>query len=209
MPDDGNRTQVIDTTSYREVVGVVHNRAALERLEADLTGSGVDRGDIDLVSAPHAEDGTTGEAEAMDFLRHEVILDDDRQNADVLAYGTLISAGVLLGAMIAFVSGGSGGAIAVVALVGAVVGTVAAKLFRDHIVGRADRQIDDDLANGGLAVLVHAWDAGGEKQITDTMRKGAAERIHVHDVELNKTVRGIPLGWVIPDPWLSNRRLAG
>lgn len=51
MTDNHSANEVLDTIRVREVVGTIRNRDVLDRLVGDLTLSGFDRGDIDLMAS--------------------------------------------------------------------------------------------------------------------------------------------------------------
>jgi hypothetical protein len=208
--------KVVQSGPMHEVVGVVHDRHSLETLEECLMESGFDRGDIDIMANSGEVDGAArpgrerNNREAADYRRHEVLTFGDEVGAHVLAYGTLISIGSM-GAAIPVVSSG-GAAIALVAalVAGGAVGGGVGRFVRNRLVGSSEtRKLERDLTDGGMAVLVRVLDRAGESRALTAMRECGADTVHVHDVEMMKTLHDIPLAAMMPDPWLGNQRLGG
>ena len=212
----GYLDKVVGTVDTREVVGVVHDRDTLETLEESLMEHGFDRGDIDIMSSDGEVDGTPAgpgsqrTREAVDHQRHEVMTHDDNVGAHVLSYGTLIAFGSIAGAVPVLAAGGSVTALAFAIVAGGALGGAIARLVRNRIVGaKSMRALERDLANGGMAVLVHVYDEAEQSRALALMRESGAERVHVHNVEMQKTLHEIPFAGMKPDPWLSPQRLGG
>ena len=89
MTDNRSADEVLDTIRVREVVGTVKNREGLDRLVDDLTRSGFDRGDIDLMASRMTVMRALGAyysapvvaAEHPDAPRRELIKPDDETTA--------------------------------------------------------------------------------------------------------------------------------
>ncbi len=208
--------KVVQSGPMHEVVGVVHDRRSLEALEERLMESGFDRGDIDIMANDGEVDGTArpgrerNKREAADYRRHEVLTFDDEVGAHVLAYGTLISIGSIGAAIPVVASGGAALAIVAALVAGGAVGGGVGRFVRNRLVGSSEtRKLEHDLADGGMAVLVRVLDRAGESRALTAMRECRADAVHVHDVEMMKTLHGIPLAAMMPDPWLGNKRLGG
>ena len=63
--------------------------------------------------------------------------------------------------------------------------------------------LERDIRSGGLVVFVRVRDDTPESQIQDIMRKSGALNVHVHEIELKKTLDELPLATIQPDPWLA------
>lgn len=214
----GNRylDKVIDRVEAREVVGVVHDRDALEALEQCLMEHGFDRGDIDIMAGGSDVDGAPSTEtpnhprEAPDYERHEVLTYDDDVGAHVLSYGTLIAVGSIAGAIPVLAAGGGATALAFAIVGGGALGGGVGRIVRNRIVGaRARKRLEADIARCGIAVLVHVYDDDDQARALRQMRECGAEMVHVHNVEMTKTLHEVPFASMKPDPWLSPERLGG
>ena len=83
----------------------------------------------------------------------------------------------------------------------------AAPFAVNQIVHRSNTRLEHDLAMGGLAIFVRVDDGQEEARALAILREHA-RNVHVHEVDLAKTLRDIPLGRIRPDPWLDDRPLA-
>jgi len=63
--------------------------------------------------------------------------------------------------------------------------------------------LERDLRAGGLVIFVRVRNEEREKQAQAIMRRNGALNVHVHEVELRKTVDELPLAKIQPDPWLA------
>ncbi len=54
-----------------------------------------------------------------------------------------------------------------------------------------------------MVVFVRARDAAVEEKAQQIMRKSGALNVHVHEIELKKTLDELPLATIQPDPWLA------
>jgi hypothetical protein len=67
--------------------------------------------------------------------------------------------------------------------------------------------LENDLRMGGLVVFVRARNLEGEEKAQDVMRRCGAQHVHVHEIELKKTFKDVPLSDIRPDPWLGDEKL--
>lgn len=206
-----SKQEALETVRVREVVGIVKTRDALDRLVDELTTNGFDRADIDLMASrsvvmrelkAYYTDPVSA-AENPDAPRRDLIKTDDEVSTTALVFGTLITIGTL-GATVPIVA--SGGALAVAAAAALAGGAAAAGLatvIKKRLVNAGeDIDLEDELRTSGLVVLVRIRDERGEQMAQEIMRRCGAERVHVHEVELKKTLDDIPLSSINPDPWL-------
>jgi hypothetical protein len=216
--DTGYLNKVIETERVREVVGVIHNRAALETIEEKLMERGFDRGDIDLIANIGLADGRRSNSprepdrtpEAADFDRHEVVVADDQVGASVLAYGTMAGLGGMIGALVPLAIGASFLWVAAGVYIGVLIGFVVGRVVRNWILGlTAMRRIVGGLRGDGIAILIRVRNRADERKALTIVRAFGAEGVHAHEVRLQKTLHEVPLAAIKPDPWLGNDRLGG
>jgi len=87
-------------------------------------------------------------------------------------------------------------------------GTGVAKLIADRVVGPADAaQLERDIHEGGVVVFVRVGSPEVEERALQVMHEAAVRNLRVHEVELKKTLRDIPLAQIRPDPWLGDEKL--
>jgi hypothetical protein len=212
----GNGNDLIDTVRVREAVGVVHSREQLEKLVERLTTSGFDRAAINLMASQDAilrKLGTiyldpAGAADAPGVPRRKLVMPSDETGLTALIFGTLITIGTM-GAALPIVA--SGGALAAAIVAGVVGGAAAggiAKVIKDRIVGQSyDVDLENELRQGGLVIFVRVRNPEREAKALSLMRDCGADKVHVHDVDIPKTVEDIPLANITPDPWLGQEKL--
>ena len=68
--------------------------------------------------------------------------------------------------------------------------------------GMDPETLERDLWRGGLVVFVRARAAEAEERAQAIMRRNGARNVHVHEIELKKTLDDLPLAHIQPDPWL-------
>lgn len=208
-------SNVLETVRVREVVGVVTNQEALDRLVTDLTSAGFDRADIDLMASQdtvfqklHDYVDPATAAEIPDVPRRELITRDDALTSSALVFGTLIAIGTLGAALPVVASGGALATAIAAAAGGGLVGTGIAKVIRDHIIDPDDAaNLENELNMGGLIVFVRVRTPEAEATAQEIMLRSGARNVHVHEIELKKTLEDIPLAQIRPDPWLGNESL--
>jgi hypothetical protein len=219
MPEVQERAnRVIETVRVREAVGVVHSREQLEKVIDRLLTSGFDRSSIDLMASQDAitrklktvYSDLTAAADAPGVPRRQLVLPSDQDSATALVFGSLILIGAM-GAALPIVA--SGGALATAILAAAGGGAVAsgiAKIIRDRIVGRSDQiDLEKELQQEGLVIFVRLREREQEERAVALMRDCGADKVHVHEVELSKTLHDVPLADLNPDPLLGSEKLGG
>lgn len=210
MPQDSEQS-IVQAVRVREVVGTVHNLELLEDMVVALSAAGFDKGDIDLMASrkavleklPAIYADPIYLAEVPELPRRELVTRDEGTTLTGVVFGTLISLAAL-GAALPVVA--SGGALAAVlaATAGGAAGAGIAKVVRSAILGGVGAEdLERDLRGGGLVVFVRARDAAAEERAQQIMRKSGALNVHVHEVELTKSLDDLPLAQVQPDPWLA------
>ena len=101
-------------------------------------------------------------------------------------------------------SGGALAAVLAATAAGGAAGAGIAKVVRSAILGGVGAEdLERDLRGGGLVVFVRARDAAAEEKAQQIMRKSGALNVHVHEIELKKTLDELPLATIQPDPWLA------
>jgi hypothetical protein len=204
------------TMHVREAVGVVHSREQLEKLVERLTTAGFDRADIDLMASRDAIDRKLGTAYANSVAaaevpgvpRRDLVLPSDEVSSTALIFGTLISIGSIGAAMPILASGGALAVALAAGIGGAAVAGGLAKVIRDRIVKRSDEiDLENELRQEGLVIFVRVRDAEREARTVAIMRDCGADKIHVHEIEIPKTVEDIPLANLVPDPLLGPEKL--
>jgi hypothetical protein len=200
--------------TVREAVGVFHDRDSLLTAVDELTSSGFDRAELNLLAGDWAIEDKLGHnyqkvQELEDdasvpraaFVGTHSLAEGKTSMIGGLAY---IGAVAAAGAVVA--SGGTlAGAIAAAAIAGGgagVLGGVGA-----HMLGR-DRahSLKHQLDRGGLLLWVHCRDAAHEARATEILTRNGAEDVHVHDLPASEDPDANPLsGWEI-DPFLPGSR---
>lgn len=211
MSDDGSKSDILEAVRVREVVGLVKSRDVLDRLVDELTNAGFDRADIDLMASRTTimrelkvyYNDPIAAAEVSDAPRRDLIKTDDKVSTTALVFGTLVTIGTLGAALPIVASGGALAAVAAAALAGGATGAGLAGILRTRLLSSGDGvDLEDELRLGGIVVLVRVRNPEAEAKAQQIMRRHGVEKIHVHEVELKKTLADIPLSSINPDPWL-------
>ena len=142
-----------------QIVGVFHDREAVEKAIETLQSRGIERSQLALLGSADAVRGQLGLPVAAGSPRvaeAEAPVDEsDEQNMTPLLAGVPAYLGAVLAAGVAVASGGTLAGAAVAALLGGagggVLGTGAAGLFR----GGVERSYEEQLAAGGILLLIH------------------------------------------------------
>jgi hypothetical protein len=146
-------------------------------------------------------------AEHPDAPRRELIKPDDETTATALVFGTLITIGTVGAALPIVASGGALAAAAAAALAGGAAAAGLAKIIKNRLVSTGESiDLEDELKMSGLVILVRVRDPEAEHKAQEIMRRCGAEHVHVHEVELKKTLADVPLSSINPDPWLGDDR---
>lgn len=210
-PDD-----ILDRTRAREVTGVLHSKKALELTAQDLLMAGVDRGDID-VSASSDELGRRLNYQAIppaDLAdlptapRQPFTGGDDLIGAEALAGSVTGCAVAVVVAAFLVAWGLSPLLIGIVALVcglaaaGIAVFRVRRRLLRERFLG-----LDKIAEWNGLVMWVRVRSPEMEAAAQEILVRYGAEAVHIHEIDLAKTIEDLPLHARRPDPWLGPERL--
>jgi hypothetical protein len=207
---DPAQTTPLETTRVREVVGVVDRREALDTLVEQLLLAGVDRSRISLMASReailhklnHYYMEPTVLAEVPGLPRRDLVTRDDETGLTALLFGTLLSVVVLGAGVTVVASGGALAAALAAAGVGGALATSVAHVLKHRVIGESDPDaIEMDLMAGGLLVFVRLPTLADEGKVEAIVREHA-RNVHVHEIELPKTLLDIPLGQINPDPWL-------
>jgi hypothetical protein len=200
--------------TVREAVGVFHDRDALLSAVDELTSSGFDRAELNLLAADRAieeklghnyqkvqelEDDATVPRAA--FVGTHSVAEGKTAMVGGLAYVGAVAAA---GAVVA--SGGTlAGAIAAAAVAGGgagLLGGVGARMLGRDRAQSLKHQLD----RGGLLLWVHCRDAAHEARAIEILTQNGGEDVHVHDLPASKDPDDNPLsGWEI-DPFLPGSR---
>ncbi len=209
-------TDLLETARVREVVGIVDTRDALDLCVETLLLSGVDRARISLMGSRdailrklhHYYVEPTPLADADELPRRDLVMRDDTTALSALLFGTLLAVATLGTGAAIVASGGAVATVLAAAAGGGIVATTLAATLRRRVLGEADpKALEHDLAMGGLALFVEVGSQDDEDKVKSLLAEHA-RNVHVHEVEVRKTLRDIPLGEIRPDPWLDDKPLA-
>lgn len=187
---DGGATQA----SNREAVGVFHDHKSLEAAADELTSSGFNQADLSLLAGEHAVEEKLGhvyervqdaeddpDAPRTVYVERESVGDAKGMLTGGLAYvGAVAAAGALVA------SGGTlAGALAAAAMAGGAGGLVGSVLA-DFVGSRHAREIEDQLARGGLVLWVRTPDTAAEVKAIGILNRHGAEDVHIHTLPENE-----------------------
>jgi hypothetical protein len=216
MAEQVSKDEVLETERVREAVGVVDSEDQLEALLHLLARAGIDRSDIDIMagrdSARRVLTQSYAEPRGGDSdpeeNRRPLVVRSDATTTTALVFGTLMAIGSLGAALPVIASGGAVAAAVAAAIAGGAAGTSVAKLIADRVVGPADAaQLERDIHEGGIIVFLRVRSPEAEERAVQVMHEVSARNLRVHEVELKKTLRDIPLSQIRPDPWLGDEKL--
>jgi hypothetical protein len=180
MPDD----------VCREAVGVFHDEVSLQSAVDELLTAGFDRSHMSLLAGPRAVEDKLGhlyrrveELEDDPAVPTAAFLDSDSRTegkaalAGGLAYvGAVAASGAILmsggaiaiGIIAAVAAGGAGG----------VLGTVLGRAIeRRHV-----RNLEDQVAHGGILLWVRTRDPACETRAVEILHRHACDDVHVHEL---------------------------
>jgi hypothetical protein len=209
-------TDSFETVRVREAVGVAHSREQLETLVGKLMTAGFDRATIDLMASQDAIDrklhtvhaNPVAAAEVPGVPRRDLILPSDEVSSTALVFGTLITIGSIGAAMPILASGGALAAALAAGVGGAAIAGGLAKVIRDRVVKRSDEiDLENELRQEGLVIFVRVRDAERETRAVAIMQDCGVEGVHVHEIDIPKAVKDVPLAKLVPDPLLGPERL--
>jgi hypothetical protein len=105
----------------------------------------------------------------------------------------------------------SGGALALAAAAavvgGGAAGGVGALMASRALSREETRELETQLATGGLVLWVRVRSAEKEEAAQRILREHGGEAVRVHEIELEKRLDDLPLSALRPDPWLGDERL--
>jgi hypothetical protein len=183
---DGGATQATN----REAVGVFHDYESLEKAADELESSGFNNADLSLLAGEHAVEEKLGhkyerveeveddpDAPRTAYIERESVGDAKGVLTGGLAYvGAVAAAGALVA------SGGTlAGALAAAAMAGGASGLVGSVLA-DLVGNRHARNIEDQLARGGLILWVRTPDTAAEVKAIGILNRHGAEDVHIHSL---------------------------
>ena len=210
-PPSGENDLAIGKVRVREVVGTVFNHSLLESMVSELTTAGFDRSDIDLMASwdtirqqlPTIYPDPAVLSEIPDLPRRKLVTDDEEMSVTGLVFGTLITVSALAVGAPVVASGGALAAVVAASTGGGLLGAALANAVRKILTTGMDPEtLERDLWRGGLVVFVRARAAEAEERAQAIMRRNGARNVHVHEIELKKTLDDLPLAHIQPDPWL-------
>ena len=206
---------VIERVKVREVAGVFRSRETLDAAVDALLLAGFDRSDIDLMASVDAVRDKLGGvyapveelADVPDVPRQAFIAREDI----TLTLGGIAGILTYIGATAAaFGVVASGGALALAAAAATLGGTLGGGLgaFIAHTLGQKQaRQLDAQLAAGGFVLWIRVHSLDKEEKAKTILRNHRAEAVRVHEIEITKSLKDIPLSSLRPDPWLGSEPL--
>jgi hypothetical protein len=165
-----------------QIVGVFHDRAALESAIDQLQSQGIERSQLAVLGSSDAIRERLGlEVESPrngdDPAGTTPIDDSDKRNLTPLLAGVPAYVAATLAAGVAIASGGTLAGAAVAALLGGAgggaLGAGAAGLFRDAV----DEQYAEQLAHGGILLLVHPRSDQNVENARAVLEQHAAQEI--------------------------------
>jgi hypothetical protein len=201
---------VVETTIVREAVGVFKTRAALEQAIKRLLTAGFDRSDIDVlgdIDVAYRRLGTAivppeELADVPDVPRRSLVTREDQRLTIIAVFQSLFAVGAFAGGIAVVASGGGVPvALMIAAVAGIVAGLIGIGLTRTLLRTFEDR-IEDNLAAGGVVVWVRVHDREQEWRALEILQKYGADAVRVHEIEIDKRLKDLPLANVQPDPLL-------
>jgi hypothetical protein len=106
----------------------------------------------------------------------------------------------------------SGGALALAAAAavagGGAAGGIGAVLFSRFLGREQSKEIEAQMATGGLVLWLRVRSAEQEERAQQILREQGGEAVRVHEIEIDKRLDDLPLAALRPDPWLGDERLA-
>jgi hypothetical protein len=200
---------VLDSRRAREVTGVFYKPEALEAAGEDLLLGGFDRSDIDVIAPPDEVRRKLGpefasvppmeRADIPEVPRHPFVSRDDVVAAEAVFSG-LLGGCVALATTLVMVWRG---APPLTVAIWAVFLGVVASVFGILTTRRQRAKLE-----GAVSIIWVRVDSDEkEAQAREILSAHDAHYVHVHEIELAKTLEDIPLSSLRPDPWLGNERL--
>lgn len=190
------------TYRTREAVGVFDDADALEAAVNELAKSGFDRSSMSVLGTDDKVKERIGH-----LYRKVTEIEDDRRapraafvskEAEVEAATRTIVVpfyiGGIAGAVAVVASGGALAAAVAAAILGSATGTVLGGLLEQAVAAHHARQVEEEVARGGLVLWVGAADAEAEKRAVAVLKKAGGRHIHVHEIQREIAPEGSATG---------------
>jgi hypothetical protein len=204
---------VIARVKVREAAGIFRARDELDSAADALLLSGFDRADIDLTTrdAVRKKLGIDIPPEEMpevpDIPRQPFLGREDFVITTAMSTGILIFAGAALGVGIVIASGGT----ATMAIIAAIAGAAIAGVIGHYVIRLIRRKrlpaFDIESATAEFALLVRVRSPEQETRAQEILRGHGAAAVRVHEIDIDKRLKNIPLSSLRVDPWLGDERL--
>ena len=204
---------VIERAKVREAAGIFCARGELDAAANALLLSGFDRADIDLVArdATREKLGIDIPPEEMPEVpgipRRPLLGREDFVITAAMATGILVFAGAAIGVGFVIASGGT----ATMAIIAAVAGSAIAGVIGHYVICLIRRErlpaFDTESARGEFALLVRVRSPEQETRAQEILRGHGAAAVRVHEIDIDKRLKNIPLSSLRVDPWLGDERL--
>jgi hypothetical protein len=207
---------ILGRARVREVAGVFHSYETLDAAVEGLLLAGFDRADLDRMAPIDEVYDKVGAvfiapeelADVPYTPRQPVVLPADTGATTALVAS--VAAGVaglgmaLIAVMLDYTSAqGAVAALIAAVVAGGVAGIAALRIFkREKITG-----LDTLMTERGIVLWVRVRTPEREEMAQKVLRDHGAQAIRVHEIEIDKTAKDLPLSKLRPDPWLSNERL--
>jgi hypothetical protein len=208
---------VLDKARLREVVAVFHSLGAVERAGEALLEAGFDRADIDVIAPPDEVRRKLGRlayappeelANLPETPRQPFVTADDAVNTKIVFAATAGALVAMLTAFAVFVSGASALQTAVWALFLGLAAAGGGFLIGQHVAGQAKlKGIERAVERRGIVMWVRVRSDEHEAQAHELLPAHGGTAVHVHEIDLVKTPKDLPLSNLGPDPWLGSERL--
>ena len=207
---------VLDRIRTREVTGVFHSRKALDAAAQDLLSSGFDRADIDISASPDEQQRRLNyqaipAADLADMpgaARRPYVGGDDRLGLEVVTASVV---GCVVALVMAFYLVSREMTPPRVVLLSVLSGIVAAAaairplrrvMQRDRVRG-----LEPVAEWEGLLIWVRVQSPEKEALAQEILLRHGGQAVHIHEIDVAKTVDDLPLHSLRPDPWLGNEPL--
>ncbi|MGZ3293761.1 MAG: hypothetical protein ACXU9D_10880 [Xanthobacteraceae bacterium] len=206
---------VLDEVRTREVTGVFHSRKALVDAAEELLVAGFDRADIDVsasfdelqrrlscaIPAPDIADVPTAP-------RQPFLGEDDVEVADAVVGCVAGSAAAVAMAFFLVVNDFRPIPVGILSvLIGLIVGGGAVLWARRRWQRERARGLEKLAEAHGLLIWVRVRSPEQETRAQEILMRHGGEAVHVHEIELARRPKDLPLHELRPDPWLGDERL--
>jgi len=204
-PGEGNHE-----FQLREAVGVFANEKLFLGAVDDLLEHGFDRADLSVLghgldkqaSFDLLREGAVALADDGGLPRAALVTPEAVSQAKAAAFSLPIYVGTF-GSLLALVASGGTLAFAIpVAVAGGLAGTGLGAIGA-HAIGRGHkRDIEEQVANGGIILWVRTGTPEQETKAQEIMGKAGGKNVHLHEVAIRWGIDDVPFAHVEPDPLL-------